>query len=152
MKRDFRLNQSGLGHLTELSYYLALADRMSSTFGTLNLVVDDEVSLPWPHTHWFGACILPCLCTQGLKCRNAPILPLPSSSPVPDFTMWASCCNWFCLDGQSEEAPPPQGARTQAYSNPGYSSFPSPTGSEPSCKACGVHFASTTRKVSAIAP
>ncbi|XP_076792289.1 E3 ubiquitin-protein ligase rififylin isoform X3 [Arvicanthis niloticus] len=63
-----------------------------------------------------------------------------------DFIMWASCCNWFCLDGQPEEAPPPQGARTQAYSNPGYSSFPSPTGSEPSCKACGVHFASTTRK------
>lgn len=60
--------------------------------------------------------------------------------------MWASCCNWFCLDGQPEETPPPQGARTQAYSNPGYSSFPSPTGSEPSCKACGVHFASTTRK------
>ncbi|CAO2644538.1 E3 ubiquitin-protein ligase rififylin [Lemmus lemmus] len=60
--------------------------------------------------------------------------------------MWASCCNWFCLDGQPEEAPPPQGARTQAYTNPGYSSFPSPTGSEPSCKSCGVHFASTTRK------
>ncbi|XP_040605228.1 E3 ubiquitin-protein ligase rififylin isoform X3 [Mesocricetus auratus] len=63
-----------------------------------------------------------------------------------DFIMWASCCNWFCLDGQPEEAPPPQGARTQAYSNPGYSSFPSPTGSEPSCKSCGVHFANTTRK------
>nr|XP_021498332.1 E3 ubiquitin-protein ligase rififylin isoform X2 [Meriones unguiculatus] len=60
--------------------------------------------------------------------------------------MWASCCNWLCLDGQPEEAPPPQGARTQAYSNPGYSSFPSPTGSEPSCKACGIHFASTTGK------
>ncbi|XP_060243133.1 E3 ubiquitin-protein ligase rififylin isoform X1 [Meriones unguiculatus] len=63
-----------------------------------------------------------------------------------DFIMWASCCNWLCLDGQPEEAPPPQGARTQAYSNPGYSSFPSPTGSEPSCKACGIHFASTTGK------
>uniref|UniRef100_A0AC11C491 Uncharacterized protein n=1 Tax=Ovis aries TaxID=9940 RepID=A0AC11C491_SHEEP len=60
--------------------------------------------------------------------------------------MWAACCNWFCLDGQPEEAPPPQGARTQAYSNPGYSSFPSPTGSEPSCKACGAHFASMARK------
>uniref|UniRef100_A0A8C9CA18 RING-type E3 ubiquitin transferase n=1 Tax=Phocoena sinus TaxID=42100 RepID=A0A8C9CA18_PHOSS len=60
--------------------------------------------------------------------------------------MWATCCNWFCLDGQPEEAPPPQGARTQAYSNPGYSSFPSPTGSEPNCKACGAHFASMARK------
>ncbi|XP_021104584.1 E3 ubiquitin-protein ligase rififylin isoform X2 [Heterocephalus glaber] len=63
-----------------------------------------------------------------------------------DFIMWATCCNWFCLDGQPEEVPPPQGARAQAYSNPGYSSFPSPTGSEPSCKACGAHFASTSRK------
>ncbi|XP_010639665.1 E3 ubiquitin-protein ligase rififylin isoform X2 [Fukomys damarensis] len=60
--------------------------------------------------------------------------------------MWATCCNWFCLDGQPEEVPPPQGARAQAYSNPGYSSFPSPTGSEPSCRACGAHFASTSRK------
>ncbi|XP_029409428.1 E3 ubiquitin-protein ligase rififylin isoform X2 [Nannospalax galili] len=63
-----------------------------------------------------------------------------------DYIMWATCCNWFCLDGQPEEVPPPQGARTQAYSNPGYSSFPSPTGSEPSCKACGAHFANTSRK------
>ncbi|XP_060059950.1 E3 ubiquitin-protein ligase rififylin isoform X6 [Erinaceus europaeus] len=63
-----------------------------------------------------------------------------------DFVMWATCCNWFCLDGQPEEASASQGARTQAYSNPGYSSFPSPTGSEPSCKTCGAHFASTARK------
>ncbi|XP_045691638.1 E3 ubiquitin-protein ligase rififylin isoform X6 [Phyllostomus hastatus] len=63
-----------------------------------------------------------------------------------DFIMWATCCNWFCLDGQPEEAPPPQGARAQAYSNPGYSSFPSPTGAEPSCKACGAHFANMARK------
>ncbi|XP_063654781.1 E3 ubiquitin-protein ligase rififylin isoform X7 [Pan troglodytes] len=60
--------------------------------------------------------------------------------------MWATCCNWFCLDGQPEEVPPPQGARMQAYSNPGYSSFPSPTGLEPSCKSCGAHFANTARK------
>lgn len=63
--------------------------------------------------------------------------------------MWATCCNWFCLDGQPEEVSPAPGARTQAYSNPGYSSFPSPTGLEPSCKACGAHFANTARKVSA---
>lgn len=60
--------------------------------------------------------------------------------------MWATCCNWFCLDGQPEEAPTPQGARAQAYANPGYSSFPSPTGSEPSCQSCGARFASTARK------
>ncbi|XP_043439639.1 E3 ubiquitin-protein ligase rififylin isoform X3 [Prionailurus bengalensis] len=80
-----------------------------------------------------------------------PTAPENMSSPrrstlAADFIMWATCCNWFCLDGQPEEVPPPQGARTQAYSNPGYSSFPSPTGSEPSCKACGAHFANMARK------
>ncbi|NWU64542.1 RFFL ligase, partial [Pterocles burchelli] len=60
--------------------------------------------------------------------------------------MWASCCHWFCLDGSPEEMPPPPGARAQAYSNPGYSSFPSPTAPEQSCKACGVHFDSSSRK------
>ncbi|NXH18599.1 RFFL ligase, partial [Bucco capensis] len=60
--------------------------------------------------------------------------------------MWASCCNWFCLDGSPEEMQPQPGARAQAYSNPGYSSYPSPAASEQSCKACGVHFESTSRK------
>ncbi|XP_055650048.1 E3 ubiquitin-protein ligase rififylin isoform X3 [Falco peregrinus] len=69
-------------------------------------------------------------------------------SVVVNVTMWASCCNWFCLDGSPEEMQPqPQpGARAQAYSNPGYSSYPSPTASEQSCKACGVHFGSSSRK------
>ncbi|KFQ61646.1 E3 ubiquitin-protein ligase rififylin [Pelecanus crispus] len=62
--------------------------------------------------------------------------------------MWASCCNWFCVDGSPEEMQPQpqQGARAQAYSNPGYSSYPSPTASEQSCKACGVHFDNSSRK------
>ncbi|XP_065429077.1 E3 ubiquitin-protein ligase rififylin isoform X2 [Chrysemys picta bellii] len=62
--------------------------------------------------------------------------------------MWATCCNWFCLDGQPEEMQqrPQQGARPQAYANPGYSSYPSPTGSEQNCKACGVHFENSSRK------
>ncbi|NWT41550.1 RFFL ligase, partial [Chroicocephalus maculipennis] len=62
--------------------------------------------------------------------------------------MWASCCNWFCLDGSPEEMQPQpqQGAGAQAYSNPGYSSFPSPTAPEQSCKACGVRFDSSSRK------
>ncbi|NWR64031.1 RFFL ligase, partial [Bucorvus abyssinicus] len=60
--------------------------------------------------------------------------------------MWESCCNWFCLDGSPEEMQPPPGARAQAYSNPGYSSYPSPTASEQSCKACGVHFSSSSGK------
>ncbi|XP_038021620.2 E3 ubiquitin-protein ligase rififylin isoform X4 [Anas platyrhynchos] len=63
-------------------------------------------------------------------------------------TMWAGCCNWFCLDGSAEEmqSQPEQGARAQAYSNPGYSSYPSPTASEESCKACGAHFDNSSRK------
>ncbi|NXB47490.1 RFFL ligase, partial [Leucopsar rothschildi] len=60
--------------------------------------------------------------------------------------MWASCCNWFCVDGSPEEMQPPPAAPAQAYSNPGYSSFPSPTASEHSCKACGVHFDSSSSK------
>ncbi|NXP39599.1 RFFL ligase, partial [Leiothrix lutea] len=60
--------------------------------------------------------------------------------------MWASCCNWFCVDGSPEEMQPPPAARAQAYSNPGYSSFPSPTSSEQSCKACGMHFDSSSSK------
>ncbi|NXM31891.1 RFFL ligase, partial [Oxyruncus cristatus] len=61
--------------------------------------------------------------------------------------MWASCCNWFCLDGSPEEMQPqPPPARAQAYSNPGYSSFPSPTAPEQSCKACGLHFDSSASK------
>uniref|UniRef100_A0A8C3J2Q4 RING-type E3 ubiquitin transferase n=1 Tax=Calidris pygmaea TaxID=425635 RepID=A0A8C3J2Q4_9CHAR len=67
--------------------------------------------------------------------------------PLP-VTMWASCCNWFCLDGSPEEMQPQpqQGPGAQAYSNPGYSSFPSPTAAEQSCKACGVRFDSSSRK------
>ncbi|NXD25960.1 RFFL ligase, partial [Spelaeornis formosus] len=60
--------------------------------------------------------------------------------------MWASCCNWFCVDGSPEETRPPATAQGQAYSNPGYSSFPSPTAAEQSCKACGLHFGSSSSK------
>lgn len=79
---------------------------------------------------------------------------LPGCVPAPltgvslAGTMWASCCNWFCVDGSPEEMQPPPAARAQAYSNPGYSSFPSPTASEQSCKACGMHFDSSSSKVS----
>ncbi|KFW01877.1 E3 ubiquitin-protein ligase rififylin [Eurypyga helias] len=60
--------------------------------------------------------------------------------------MWASCCNWFCLDGSPEEMQPQPAASAQAYSNPGYSSYPSPTAAEQSCKACGVPFDSSSGK------
>ncbi|NWI22866.1 RFFL ligase, partial [Sula dactylatra] len=60
--------------------------------------------------------------------------------------MWASCCNWLCLDGSSEEMQPQPGVRAQAYTNAGYSSYPSPTASEQSCKACGVRFNNSSGK------
>ncbi|XP_047923940.2 E3 ubiquitin-protein ligase rififylin isoform X3 [Anser cygnoides] len=76
--------------------------------------------------------------------------PGPAQCPRRDgaVTMWASCCNWFCLDGSPEEMQPQpeQVAGAQAYSNPGYSSYPSPTASEESCKACGAHFDNSSRK------
>ncbi|XP_061461355.1 E3 ubiquitin-protein ligase rififylin isoform X2 [Rhineura floridana] len=62
--------------------------------------------------------------------------------------MWATCCNWFCLNGQPEDIQhrPQQGTRAQAYSNAGYSSFPSPTGAEQGCKGCGARFGSASLK------
>ncbi|KAM3852146.1 E3 ubiquitin-protein ligase rififylin isoform 3-T4 [Vipera latastei] len=60
--------------------------------------------------------------------------------------MWAACCNWFCLNGQPEDMPHCPQPGTRAYSNAAYNSFPSPTASEQSCKACGVHFSSSFLK------
>ncbi|KAM4627994.1 E3 ubiquitin-protein ligase rififylin [Polymixia lowei] len=59
--------------------------------------------------------------------------------------MWASCCNWFCVD--SEPVEEPSGARRhQAYTNSGYSSHPSPPQPEHTCKACGGRFDADARK------
>ncbi|XP_031429708.1 E3 ubiquitin-protein ligase rififylin isoform X2 [Clupea harengus] len=59
--------------------------------------------------------------------------------------MWASCCNWFCLDSATGD----EGGgntRHQAYTNSGFSSFPSPTAVDHTCKACGGRFDTLTRK------
>ncbi|KAJ8414499.1 hypothetical protein AAFF_G00037010 [Aldrovandia affinis] len=60
-------------------------------------------------------------------------------------SMWASCCNWFCLDAAVtvEET---SRVQRQAYSNSGYSSYPSPLSPEHVCKACGSRFDSLARK------
>ncbi|XP_036392792.1 E3 ubiquitin-protein ligase rififylin-like isoform X2 [Megalops cyprinoides] len=58
--------------------------------------------------------------------------------------MWASCCNWFCLD--SATVGENSSTQRQAYVNSGYSSFPSPTASEHVCKACGGRFDMLARK------
>ncbi|KAG7471108.1 hypothetical protein MATL_G00120950 [Megalops atlanticus] len=58
--------------------------------------------------------------------------------------MWASCCNWFCLDTATVEES--SSTQRQAYVNSGYSSYPSPTASEHVCKACGGRFDMLARK------
>ncbi|XP_029468963.1 E3 ubiquitin-protein ligase rififylin [Rhinatrema bivittatum] len=62
--------------------------------------------------------------------------------------MWASCCNWLCLDTQPEEMSQQSqsGVQAETYSNPGYNPHPSPSVSENSCKACGSLFENLTRK------
>lgn len=64
--------------------------------------------------------------------------------------MWASCCNWLCLDSATVEESSSShrsSSRHQAYTNSGYNSYPSPTAPEPSCKACGGRFDALERKV-----
>ncbi|XP_062409357.1 E3 ubiquitin-protein ligase rififylin isoform X2 [Sardina pilchardus] len=68
--------------------------------------------------------------------------------------MWASCCNWLCLDSSPGEESGGGGGgvsgsgsgRHQAYTNSGYSSYPSPTTVEHTCKACGGRFDTLARK------
>ncbi|XP_036820758.1 E3 ubiquitin-protein ligase rififylin isoform X6 [Oncorhynchus mykiss] len=59
--------------------------------------------------------------------------------------MWTSCCNWFCLDTATVEESN-SSMRHQAYTNSGYSSYPSPPLPEHTCKACGSHFVTLARK------
>lgn len=63
--------------------------------------------------------------------------------------MWAACCNWFCLDSQPEEITPHAGNRTQAYSNPGYSTHANSMPSS-NCRGCGGRFENAARKHSCI--
>ncbi|KAG9348347.1 hypothetical protein JZ751_002082 [Albula glossodonta] len=60
--------------------------------------------------------------------------------------MWASCCNWFCLDSGVSTVEETNSAPRQAYSNSGYSSYPSPPAPEHVCKACGGRFGTLARK------
>lgn len=61
--------------------------------------------------------------------------------------MWASCCNWFCLDSApGNESNSGGSTRNQAYTNSGYSSYPSPTAVDHTCKACGGRFDTLARK------
>ncbi|KAI4890252.1 hypothetical protein NFI96_014026 [Prochilodus magdalenae] len=62
--------------------------------------------------------------------------------------MWASCCNWFCLDSSTveESSTIRTNSRHQAYTNSGYSSYPSPPPPDHTCKACGGRFDNLARK------
>uniref|UniRef100_A0A671QE79 Uncharacterized protein n=1 Tax=Sinocyclocheilus anshuiensis TaxID=1608454 RepID=A0A671QE79_9TELE len=60
--------------------------------------------------------------------------------------MWASCCGWFCLDDSTVDDTR-SSTRHQAFTNSGFSSYPSPPAPEQTCKACGGRFDSHARKV-----
>uniref|UniRef100_A0A672H0F3 RING-type E3 ubiquitin transferase n=1 Tax=Salarias fasciatus TaxID=181472 RepID=A0A672H0F3_SALFA len=57
--------------------------------------------------------------------------------------MFASCCQWLCLDSDVSQSDP-EDRRPQSYTNSAFSSQPSPP--EPTCKACGGRFDTRARK------
>ncbi|RXM91401.1 E3 ubiquitin-protein ligase rififylin [Acipenser ruthenus] len=59
--------------------------------------------------------------------------------------MWASCCNWLCLDVQPVEEERGRSQR-QAYTNSGFRASPPRPAPEHTCKACGSHFSTSSRK------
>ncbi|MGH0148251.1 UNVERIFIED_CONTAM: hypothetical protein FKN15_045859 [Acipenser sinensis] len=61
--------------------------------------------------------------------------------------MWASCCNWLCLDVQTVEEERGRSQR-QVYTNSGFRASPPRPAPEHTCKACGSHFSTSSRKSS----
>uniref|UniRef100_A0A3Q2W0S6 RING-type E3 ubiquitin transferase n=1 Tax=Haplochromis burtoni TaxID=8153 RepID=A0A3Q2W0S6_HAPBU len=59
--------------------------------------------------------------------------------------MFASCCNWLCMDTANADQPTRSDRRHQSYTNSAFTSQPSPP-PEHTCKACGGRFAEATRK------
>ncbi|XP_037630711.1 E3 ubiquitin-protein ligase rififylin [Sebastes umbrosus] len=61
--------------------------------------------------------------------------------------MFASCCNWLCVDSV-DDADPSGGAeqRHQSYTNSGFNSQPSPPPPELTCKACGGRLDTPAKK------
>uniref|UniRef100_A0A3B5A9Z9 Ring finger and FYVE like domain containing E3 ubiquitin protein ligase n=1 Tax=Stegastes partitus TaxID=144197 RepID=A0A3B5A9Z9_9TELE len=60
--------------------------------------------------------------------------------------MFASCCNWLCMDPVEAEQPDGADGRHQAYTNSAFSSQPSPPPPEHTCKACGGPFDTPAKK------
>ncbi|XP_068173293.1 E3 ubiquitin-protein ligase rififylin isoform X2 [Antennarius striatus] len=60
--------------------------------------------------------------------------------------MYASCCNWLCVDSTDEEQSDGDEQRHQSYTNSAFSSQPSPTQPEHACKACGGRLDTPAKK------
>ncbi|XP_018518394.1 E3 ubiquitin-protein ligase rififylin [Lates calcarifer] len=60
--------------------------------------------------------------------------------------MWASCCNWLCMDSADAEQSGGGERRHQSYTNSAFTNQPSPTPPEHTCKACGGRFDTPAKK------
>ncbi|XP_022594319.1 E3 ubiquitin-protein ligase rififylin isoform X1 [Seriola dumerili] len=60
--------------------------------------------------------------------------------------MWASCCNWLCMDSADVEHTGEGERRNQSYSNSAFTSQPSSPLPEHTCKACGGRFDTPAKK------
>lgn len=63
------------------------------------------------------------------------------------LSMFASCCNWMCVDSTDDEESGEGEQRHQSYTNSAFSSQPSPPPPEHTCKACGGRFDTPAKKV-----
>ncbi|XP_076002497.1 E3 ubiquitin-protein ligase rififylin [Genypterus blacodes] len=60
--------------------------------------------------------------------------------------MWASCCNWMCIDTDTVEDSGGGVRQNNSYTNSAFSSHPSPPPVEHTCRACGGRFDTPARK------
>lgn len=60
--------------------------------------------------------------------------------------MFASCCNWLCVDSADAEQSDEGEQHHRSYTNSAFNSQPSPPPPEPTCKACGGRFDTPAKK------
>ncbi|XP_073348812.1 E3 ubiquitin-protein ligase rififylin isoform X2 [Pagrus major] len=60
--------------------------------------------------------------------------------------MFASCCNWLCMDSADVQQSSESEQRHRSYTNSAFSSQPSPPPPEHTCKACGGSFETPAKK------
>ncbi|KAM6931778.1 E3 ubiquitin-protein ligase rififylin [Lycodopsis pacificus] len=60
--------------------------------------------------------------------------------------MFASCCNWLCLDSGADVEPVGDERRHRSYTNSGFNSQPAPPTPELTCKACGGRLDTPAKK------